>query len=321
MNIDQELGDYTPGGETVLTIGVFDGVHRGHLHLISQLTALAMQTRRLAGVVTFRNHPAAVLKPDFRPSYLTSVEERSRLLQDLDVDFIIPVTFDREISLLRAGQFAALLRDRLRMKALVIGPDFTMGHKREGNAEALVALGGELGFTVNVVEPLNDEDGHPVRSTTIREALAEGDLPHVSELLGRDFTLAGTVVKGAGRGGPLGFPTANLAVDPGMAVPGDGIYAAWANIGPTKHMAATSIGVRPTFEDSGHAIEVFMLDFEDDLYGKEVRLEFVTRLRDEVKFDTVEALQEQVREDIDQIRAVLGAVPSDEEHDHGHHGH
>lgn len=310
LRIEQELAGSSPDRETVLTIGVFDGVHRGHHHLVSRLKALAKESRRLAGVVTFRNHPASVLSPDFNPNYLTGIDERLRLLKGLGVDFVVPVSFDEELSHLRAAEFAGLLHDRLKMKVLAIGSDFTMGRGRDGNAETLGALGTEIGFTVSVVEPLIDDAGHPVRSTTIREALAEGNVAHVSELLGRNFALNGTVVRGAGRGRPLGFPTANLKLARGMAVPGDGIYAAWCSVSGQRHMAATSIGVRPTFAEGEHTIEVFVLDFHGDLYGQEVRLELVRRLRDEVKFDTARELQDQVRRDVDQTRAILGPSSS-----------
>ena len=308
MDIEQELRRHSPRAESVLTIGVFDGVHRGHSHLLSALIAEARRTGLLAGVVTFRNHPASVLRPGFKPLYLTSVDERLRLLIEHGVNFVVPVTFDLELSKLRASQFAGLLHKHLRMKGLVVGPDFAMGHKREGGPEILTSLGVEMGFKVLVVEPLVDEEGQAVGSTAIREALARGGLIAVAELMGRNFSLVGKVIKGQGRGGPLGFPTANLQPLQEMATPGDGIYATWAHIGSRRYMAATSIGVRPTFEEGEHAIEAFVLDFEGDLYGQQVRLEFVRRLRDEVKFDSVQSLKQQVDKDVDQTRAILQTV-------------
>ena len=289
----------------MLTIGVFDGVHRGHGHLLSSLTTEARRTARLAGVVTFRNHPASVLRPGFKPQYLTSVEERLRLINEHGIDFIVPIDFDLELSKLRARQFTMLLQKHLRMMGLVVGPDFAMGHNREGGPETLASLGRETGFSVLVVDPLVDQDRQVVRSTVVREALARGELAPVAEQMGRNFSLAGTVVRGQGRGAPLGFPTANLRPPTEMAVPGDGIYATWAHIGSQRYMAATSIGVRPTFEEGEHAIEAFVLDFKGDLYGQQVRLEFVRRLRDEVKFDSPRSLKEQVDRDVDETRAVL----------------
>ena len=307
MNIDLELANNTPDRESVLTVGVFDGLHRGHRHLLSRLSAEAVGTRRLAGVVTFRNHPAAVLNPDFEPRYLTPIDDRMSLIRDAGVDFVVPIDFDRELSRLRAGQFVALLQEHLRMRGLVVGPDFAMGHKREGDVDMLASLGRDMDFSVMVVDPLQDEDGQPITSTAVRDALLGGDVARVASLTGRNFELAGRVIRGAGRGGPLGFPTANLDIDDELALPGDGIYAAWAYVGPRRYMAATSIGVRPTFQEGERAIEAFILDFEGDLYGKEVRLEFVRRLRDEVSFETVQALQAQVNLDVSETRAVLEA--------------
>ena len=289
----------------MLTIGVFDGVHRGHEHLFGQLKARARQAGRLSGAITFRNHPGSVLQPDFKPSYLSGVDERLQLIKALAVDFVVPVTFDRGLSRLRADQFVSLLYEQLHMRGLVMGPDFTMGHQREGDAQRLTELGSEMGFTVTVVEPLVDEDGSPIRSTTIRQALGQGDVTRVAALMGRNFSLVGKVVRGSGRGGPLGFPTANLSVSNDRVVPGDGIYATWAYLGSGRFMAATSLGVRPTFDESQRTIEAFIMDFDEDVYDLDIRLEFVTRLRDELKFDSVEALREQMAVDVDNAREVL----------------
>ena len=289
----------------MLTIGVFDGVHRGHEHLFGQLKARARQAGRLSGAITFRNHPGSVLQSDFKPSYLSGVDERLQLIKALAVDFVVPVTFDRGLSRLRADQFVSLLYEQLHMRGLVMGPDFTMGHQREGDAQRLTELGSEMGFTVTVVEPLVDEDGSPIRSTTIRQALGQGDVTRVAALMGRNFSLVGKVVRGSGRGGPLGFPTANLSVSNDRVVPGDGIYATWAYLGSGRFMAATSLGVRPTFDESQRTIEAFIMDFDEDVYDLDIRLEFVTRLRDELKFDSVEALREQMAVDVDNAREVL----------------
>ena len=305
IDLDLELSRLSPEHDTVLTVGVFDGVHLGHRHLIAQLALDASRKGCLAGVVTFRNHPASVLWPDFRPRYLTAVDERLRLIEDLGVEFIVPITFDLELSLLSARRFAALLHKRLRMRGLVIGPDFAMGHQREGDAKTLASLGREMGFFLRVVEPFVDDGGQTVRSTTVREALIAGDVTRVAAQIGRNFSLIGTVGRGAGRGGPLGFPTANIQLPQDMAAPSDGIYATWAHVGKRRYMAAASIGQRPTFEESGHAIEAFILDYDGDLYDRQIRLEFVRRLREERKFDSVRALQEQVDRDVDQTRAIL----------------
>ena len=305
MRLHQELAAEAIEGESLLTIGVFDGVHRGHAHIISELRAEAKRQGVLAGVLTFRNHPLSVLRPGFVTRFLNDPDVRIALLKQAGADFVVPVTFDRELSELGAAEFVGLLQEHLRMRGLVIGPDFALGRGREGDDETLRRLGGEMGFSVSVVDPLVDRDGQTIRSTAVREALKSGDVGRVADLLGREFAVTGTVVKGHGRGGPLGFPTANLEVSSDLALPEDGIYAAWAAIGEARYMAATSIGSRPTFADSGHAIESFLLDYDGDLYGRKVRLEFVRRLRDEIKFDSVAALQERVVRDVAETRDIL----------------
>lgn len=307
MRIRDELAQHSPAVDSAVTIGVFDGVHRGHLHLLSNLRREAGRTARASVVITFRNHPASVIRPAISPRFLTTVEERLRLIEDTGIDIVAPVTFGLELSRIRAREFAALLQERLRMKQLVVGPDFAMGHRREGDVSMLASLGEEMGFSVVVVEPLIGGDGEVIKSTLARVALSRGDIARVSNLLGRKFGLSGTVVKGHGRGGPMGFPTANLEAAEGMAVPGNGIYATWAHVGEGRYMAATSIGVRPTFKDGDHTIEAYLMDFDADLYGREIRLEFIDRLRDELSFDSVEELQEQIEKDVYRTRAVLEA--------------
>ena len=304
MRIDRELAQYLTDRDSVITIGVFDGVHRGHRHLINQLIGEARNTGRRAGVVTFRNHPLSVLRADFKPQYLTDFDERVRLIREQGVDFLVPITFDLELADLGPKDFVARLQEHLRMRELVVGPDFAMGHKRMGDVETLTALGEEMGFSVRVVDLL-EEGGQAIRSTTIREAAAKGDVTSAAALLDRNFVLTGTVVKGVGRGKTLGFPTANLKAPQGMVIPGDGIYATWACLGEQNHMAASSIGTRPTFGESERTIESFILDFEGDLYDQQIRLEFVQRLRDEVKYSSVEDLQEQVAKDVAQTKAIL----------------
>lgn len=309
MSIGDELAAFAVRGDTALTIGVFDGVHRGHTHLISQLVDEAASKGLMAGVVTFREHPAAVLSPHFQAQYLTSFQDRLDLLNKTAIDFAVPITFDRALASLTAGEFISLLQEHLRMVSLVVGPDFAMGRNREGDIEHLSKLGGEMGFTLKVVDGLQDAKGETVRSTTVRTALAEGDVERVADLLGRRFTLKGPVVSGEGRGGRLGIPTANLEPPQGMAVPGDGVYAAYAHLDDHAMKAAVSIGTNPTFDGHDRTTEAFILDFDANLYGKTLRLEFVQRLRDQVKFDTVEALLEQIDRDVAGTRKILESAP------------
>ena len=307
MKIIDQLQKHRPAGDSALTIGVFDGVHRGHQHLLTRLKAEAERRGLTSVVITFADHPRGVLHPGATPALLTGIDERVALLEETGVDLVIPVSFDTALSRLTAREFAGLLREHVRMTGLVVGPDFAMGHRREGDGTTLAALGQEMGFFVEMVEPLRAGEGTVVRSTAVREAIAQGDMASATSMLGRDYSLAGIVVKGHGRGSGLGFATANLKVPDGAMVPRDGIYAAWASVDAGRYMAATSIGFSPTFSGSGHSIEAHLMDFEGDLYGGRVRLEFVRRLRDELKFDTVEGLQQQVDHDIDETKAALEA--------------
>ena len=311
MGIDEELAqaftERESGRGSALTIGVFDGVHRGHQRLIAKVMQEASDMGCAAGVVTFRNHPDSVFNPDFKPRYITALDERIRLIERLGVDFVVPVTFDRAVAGIRARDFATMLTRRLGMRALVAGPDFAMGYKREGNVEALAAMGAEMGFSVSVVDLLSEGDA-AVRSTNIRRALAAGDVSGVAKQLGRNYAVSGVVVSGERRGRTLGFPTANLEVGGDMAIPANGIYATRAFVDGECHMAATSIGTRPTFDGKGRTIEAFLLGFDNILYNKELRLEFVSRLRDELKFDSVEALLEQMALDVEETRAILEAA-------------
>ena len=307
MQIEQELAQVAPENDSVLTVGVFDGVHRGHQKLLSAVTAEASSKGYVPGVLTFRNHPDSIFRADFRPQYITSLEKRIKLIKDCGVSFVVPVTFDQEMAHLRAEDFARLLQEKLLMKSLIIGPDFAMGHNREGNIEKLTALGAQMGFAVQEVD-LMVNGGKAVRSTQIRQAIASGDIDMATNMLGRQFSLVGEVAHGDKRGRELGFPTANLQVSPDMAVPANGIYATFAYVAGCRHMAATSIGTRPTFDGVGRTIEAFLLDFDSDLYNRPIRLEFIQRLRDELKFDGVEALLTQMNIDVQNTREILQAL-------------
>jgi riboflavin kinase/FMN adenylyltransferase len=307
MKIDDDLSQLLVDRDSALTIGVFDGVHRGHVHLIRHLISEAKSAGRLSGVVTFKNHPRSVVRPDFKPNYISTLEERVRLLKENGIDFVVPLTFDHDLAHLPAEQFLARLSERLRMKALVVGPDFGMGQNRDGTLDTLPILGRKLGFSFKSVDLLTDSDS-PVKSTVIRNLIAEGDVGMVSRMLARNFSVTGTVVDGFKRGRTLGFPTANVEILDGFASPGDGIYATWAFLESGRYMAATSIGTRPTFKEGGRTIEAFLLDFSEDIYGQILRLEFVKRLRGEEKFDSVDALLSQINKDVQQTREYLTAA-------------
>ena len=310
MSLEEDLSHLEPDRDSTVTIGVFDGVHRGHRHLIGRLVREARDAGTLAGVVTFKNHPITVLRPGAEVRFLTDLDERVRLLKELGVDFVAPIRFDRELANLSSRDFLARLYESLRMRRLIVGPDFAMGRDRDGTLDTLPAIGESIGFSFESVDLMTDSAG-VVKSTTIRNRIAEGDVSRASKLLGRNFSISGTVVHGEERGRELGFPTANLELGPGLMFPGDGIYATRAHLESGSYMAATSIGVRPTFDDGeNRTIEAYLLDFSGDIYGQTLRLEFVQYLRGEEKFDTLRALLDQMDEDVRQTRDILTSARS-----------
>jgi riboflavin kinase/FMN adenylyltransferase len=304
---EEELAVFSPEKETLLTIGVFDGVHRGHQRLISELVKQAARKHLLSGVVTFRQHPEDILSPGKTLPFLTDIKTRAKLLRDEGVDFIVPLSFTVRLAELGARQFIGLLQKHLKMRGLVIGPDFALGKQREGDIDTLRKLSKEMGFTLTIVPPL-EINGEIVSSTTIRKAMADGDMKKVRELTGRYFSLYGKVVIGAGRGESLGFPTANLDINSGQALPPDGVYAGLARVNGKVYRAMTNIGRNPTFGNRQRTIETFLLDYSGDLYGRELSVEFVARLRDEKKFKNTDDLKKQLAEDIRQGRIILDAA-------------
>ena len=304
MRVEEELARFSPSKDMVLTIGVFDGVHLGHKHLLSQLKELAQRENSLSGVVTFRQHPQAVLSPQTKLPCLTDLTQRIRLLKNEGIEVIIPLSFTHKLVQLSTRQFIDILRKHLRMRGLVIGPDFALGRNREGDTDTLHTLGRELDFSVTVVPPMV-VNGEIVSSTAIRNALAEGDMKRVRKLIGRPFSLHGHVNLGTGRGKGLGFPTANLNVGSQQALPPDGVYATWAYIADNAYPSVTNIGQRPTFGDSKRIVEAYILDYHGDLYGQELRIDIIERLRGEQRFDTADELKKQIAEDVRQGRAIL----------------
>lgn len=300
-----------PDRPTVLTIGKFDGIHRGHRHILEVVAARARDPSWQSAVIILWPPPPEVLRPGAQIPRLSTLVEREAALAASGIDVLILWPFTLELSRLSPREFMLLLRRHLDLRVLVIGNDFALGHKRSGTAEVLQELGRELGFEV-VIAPPYVHEGQAVSSSRIREHLSAGHVTQAARLLGRWPTLTGTVVRGAGRGKDLGFPTANLHLDEPLAVPGHGIYATFATFGaeddPAVHQAVTSIGVRPTFEDADEqTIETFILDFDADLYDQTLRLHFVEKLRDELKFDSVEDLIAQMERDVTDARAALAS--------------
>lgn len=307
MPIAEELARYHVERDTVLSIGVFDGVHLGHRHLLGHLRGRALASGLAPGVVTFSTHPRQVLNPQASITYLTPLEERLELLRAAGMEAVVTLPFTPEMSNLEAVQFLLLLQRHLRMRGLVIGPDFALGRGREGDASRLEALSRTIGFFVEQV-PQATINGDVVSSTAIRTALRQGEVDRVSRLLGRPFTLSGQVVSGAERGRTLGFPTANLSLPPHQALPADGVYATRARVAGRSVDSVTNIGIRPTFNATDRTVEVFLLDFDGNLYGERLTIELVARLREEKRFDSPAQLIAQMEKDVAQARGLLASV-------------
>ncbi len=291
---------------TWLTIGIFDGVHRGHQEILRQLVDGAHTAGEPAVVLTFNPHPAVVLggRSDFK--YLATLEERAELLGSFGVDAVITQTFDRALADQTASVFMQRLSQTLDLRHLVIGYDTALGRGREADATRLAEIGQELGYSVQVVPALTDSNGI-ISSTRIRRAILTGDVAAAAFDLGRPFSITGPVVHGDGRGHTINIPTANIQIPAEKIMPAFGIYACRAWVHGQTYPAATSLGVRPTFYGNAPAptIEAHLLDFHEDLYGQAVKLEFVEYLRPEEKYDSVEALVEQIQKDIAQTRSRL----------------
>jgi len=295
-----------PAGETsAVTIGFFDGVHRGH-RAVFRTTVRAAETRRLRAVaVTFDRHPREILTPGQEPKLLPTLERKADLIARLGIDVLVVLEFTEDFSKWPPAEFVQrVLVDGVRAGHIVVGSNFTFGHRAVGNLATLADLGATYGYTVEGV-PLLQMGGRPVSSSSIREGLADGDLGWPTEALGRRFVLDGRVTAGAGRGARLGYPTANLEVAPSMLVPGEGVYAGTAFAAGREHVAAVNIGTNPTFGGEPSHVEAFLLDFEGDLRGEPMAVEFWERLRDEAKFDSAESLSRQIARDVERTRAAV----------------
>ncbi|MGH3379122.1 MAG: bifunctional riboflavin kinase/FAD synthetase [Actinoallomurus sp.] len=315
------LDDVPAGwGRSVVTIGVFDGVHRGHQRLVDRTAELARELGLPTVVITFEPHPDEVVRPGTHPPLLGTPGRRAELLAGLGVDAVMILPFTIELSRMGPDEFVqSVLVDRLHAARVVVGEDFRFGHRAKGDVALLKELGLKYDFEAEGV-PLV-ADGRPISSTLVRERLVDGDVEGAMRLLGRPHRVEGVVVRGARRGRGLGFPTANLECLPYTAVPRDGVYAGYLNCPDYGRLhddhsaghpdarwpAAISIGVNPTFEGGERTVEAYALDRDDlDLYGSHVSVDFTARLRDTLKFDSVDALIEQMHHDVDQARELTG---------------
>ena len=300
-----------PPGGTAVTIGVFDGVHLGHRHVITEARRIAAELGAKSAVVTFDRHPATVVRPESAPRLLTDLEQRLELLAAAGVDIALVVHFDEARSHETAEDFVRReLVDCLGARAVVVGADFHFGHGRRGDVALLRAMGEEHGFEVDGLQLMASAaaGATAVSSTAIRAALVAGDLDAANRMLGREHEVRGVVQAGDRRGRELGFPTANVGVAAEMQLPADGIYAGWyVRPDGSTTQAAISLGRRPTFYESQpySLLEAHLLDFDGDLYGERARVRFVARLRGEEKFDSLDALVAQIQRDVDATRHLL----------------
>jgi riboflavin kinase/FMN adenylyltransferase len=352
MQIVHDLAELARGRPAILTIGGFDGVHRGHQFLIRQVVDRARRLDYDSVVVTFDPRPQVVLRPG--NTQLTAAGEKVRILGALGPSIVVVLPFTRELSQIPAGQFLLNVREHVNVAEIWVGTDFAFGHNREGNVDFLIHSGQQSGFSVHVVSR-QDLAGSTISSTAVRTLVEAGDVTEAAILLGHFLRVPGEVVSGAGRGSELGFPTANLSVSPSQVVPAKGIYAAYAtrpdtaaetlasespvaaalsggggepgsiaspsgagkarsstptvfvsNTAPAGRIsAAVSVGTNPTFGEHGLTIEAYLLDFEGDLRGGRLSLDFVQRIRDEVAFERVDDLIGQMTEDVAQTRDIV----------------
>ncbi len=308
-------------GPSFVTIGNFDGLHRGHQALLGQMIAVAdaafaagaVTAPPHTGLITFDPHPLAVLRPEHHHFLLTTPLERLTLAGQLGIDFGVIQQFTREIAALEARDFILRLKQHLGLAGLVVGPDFALGRGRKGDLNMLRALGNELGYTLHVIDPFT-LSAHPVRSSTIRTALQQGDVTTAAELLGRDYHVTGAVIDGDKRGRQIGVPTANLQLTPNKLLPKNGVYATRTTVHiagqPQLFQSVTNLGVRPTVDGVQQRLETHLLDFpptghSGDLYGQLITVEFVARLRDEQRFSTIQELIAQIHVDIQHARLVV----------------
>jgi riboflavin kinase / FMN adenylyltransferase len=301
----KDLGALTGGG-TCLAIGVFDGVHRGHQVLIERIGAEAARRGVRSLVLTFTQHPLTLLAPPYAPPALTDAAEKARLIAHYGAELCAMIDFTPEFAAIPARVFLEqIVAHTCHARLIVCGEDFRFGTRGEGDTRLLREEGARLGYDVEVQPPLRDGD-HPVKSSRIRLCLLGGDLAEANRLLGRPYALTGRVVEGDRRGRTIGFPTANLEPPAGRLVPASGVYAVRARVDNSLRGGMMNIGTRPTFAGQGLTIEVHLFDFAGDLYGRELEVMMIARVREERRFESAEALTVQLRADEEACRAMLG---------------
>ncbi len=291
-----------------LAIGMFDGVHVGHQALIRAAVADARKHKRAAAVLTFDRHPMELIAPERAPGYLSTLPQREQLFRGLGVDHLVIARFDQRFRDLSPETFLRfVVKAVMAADAVFVGFDFRFGCEHAGDVAYLKESSKRLDLEVNVLDPIQ-VDGEKASSSRIRALLKDGQLNAALSVLGHSYVLRGIVVEGQKLGRKLGFPTANIAFERIQVIPKEGIYATWVDVGERRYKGACSIGLRPTVDGKNRTVEVYLLDFEGDLYGKTLDVAFMARLRDEAKYDSLEALVEQIGRDVEEVRSILGNI-------------
>jgi riboflavin kinase / FMN adenylyltransferase len=316
MRVIDDLTRASVDRPSIVTIGSFDGLHLGHHALVGYLVARAHQTGTASVLVTFHPHPRAVLRPWLSPKVLTTPGEKAVLLAQWGLDVLVLLHFTPQMAHTPAEEFVRLMAENLHMTELWVGQDFALGRGREGDVAALREMGKRYGFALHVVEPVL-VDSRPASSTWVRELLAAGQVAEARRVLGRPYSIAGEVVSGSSRGRCPGYPTANLAVRSERALPPDGVYATYATIGEQRLRAVANIGNRPSFGEGQRAVEVHILDYQGNLMGRDVVVEFVQRLRPERHYTDVCQLVRQIDRDVRRSRQWFAAEEEGAQADDG----
>ena len=304
-----QLDSYNIHQNTIFSIGMFDGIHLGHQHLLNQVCKIAKENSCKSGIITFTDHPRKLFDPSLDISLITSVNQKKSFIENMGIDFVIPIDFTKSISELTFEQFITTIIDSANLKGLVLGPDTAIGYKRQGTPDKLEKLGDELDYKVFNIDQLNFNNKR-VSSSLLRQAISEGDMDLSTQYLGRNYSISGNVIKGKGIGNTvLGYPTANLDISSvETIIPANGIYATKIKLDGREFIGATSIGYNPTFNNEEKSIESFIIDFNENLYGKDIEINFIKWIRAEESFDNTVELQKQMTDDINQIKQLFKGI-------------
>jgi riboflavin kinase/FMN adenylyltransferase len=304
-NVDYITQEYR---DSNVTIGNFDGIHLGHQEILKRTVKESKEANRRSIVITFDPHPKKVIHPERRPFFLlTTLDEKLRLIESFNIDIVVLISFTTEFSKTTAEEFVRnILWDKLHLNKLFIGYDYAFGKNKGGNAAFLRTFGGKLGFQVEEIGAVMVDDTI-VSSTNVRLSILKGDARGASRMLARPYNMSGTVVKGFRRGTEIGFPTANIESE--KVIPAEGVYAIIAEVEGNRYQGVINIGYNPTFGNEELSMEVHLLDFQGDIYEKTIDIQFIDRLRDEIKFDSPDKLVVQIKKDIDRAKELLAPYP------------